>query len=146
MRRILFESLLARPLTEAPPAKDDAALMELAEKNQLDIIIDTASLRADAPVMEVARQLGLNPKTLMLTWGNWELIFTANPQLLERRTKNHPMKHEIVRVGTVVEGSGVVKTSDGQILPDLSSRRFSKNSSFSHGLQGYMDLIATTEI
>jgi Ni,Fe-hydrogenase III small subunit len=30
MRRILFESLLARPLTEAPPAKDDAALAELA--------------------------------------------------------------------------------------------------------------------
>src|SRR6202047_3468588 len=30
MRRILFESLLARPLTEAPPAKDDALLAELA--------------------------------------------------------------------------------------------------------------------
>src|ERR1700737_2394471 len=29
MRRILFESLLARPLTEAPPAKDDALLAEL---------------------------------------------------------------------------------------------------------------------
>jgi Ni,Fe-hydrogenase III small subunit len=32
MRRILFESLLARPLTEAPPAKDGAALAELAER------------------------------------------------------------------------------------------------------------------
>jgi Ni,Fe-hydrogenase III small subunit len=30
MRRILFEGLLARPLTEAPPAKDDAVLAELA--------------------------------------------------------------------------------------------------------------------
>ena len=30
MRRILFESLLARPLTEAAPAKDDAVLAELA--------------------------------------------------------------------------------------------------------------------
>src|SRR4051812_49979564 len=30
MRRILFEGLLARPLTEAPPAKGDAALAELA--------------------------------------------------------------------------------------------------------------------
>src|SRR6266853_52246 len=30
MRRILFESLSARPLTEAPPAKDDSALTELA--------------------------------------------------------------------------------------------------------------------
>jgi Ni,Fe-hydrogenase III small subunit len=30
MRRILFESLVARPLTEAPPAKDDAVLAELA--------------------------------------------------------------------------------------------------------------------
>src|SRR5262247_2257792 len=30
MRRILFESLLRRPLTEAPPARDDAMLAELA--------------------------------------------------------------------------------------------------------------------
>jgi len=30
MRRILFENLARRPLTEAPPPKDDAALAELA--------------------------------------------------------------------------------------------------------------------
>jgi Ni,Fe-hydrogenase III small subunit len=30
MRRILFESLMRRPLTEAPPPKDEAALAELA--------------------------------------------------------------------------------------------------------------------
>ena len=30
MRRILFESLVRRPLTEVPPAPDDAALTELA--------------------------------------------------------------------------------------------------------------------
>jgi Ni,Fe-hydrogenase III small subunit len=30
MRRILFESLVRRPLTEVPPARDDAALAELA--------------------------------------------------------------------------------------------------------------------
>ena len=30
MRRILFEALLRRPATEAPPAPDDAALAELA--------------------------------------------------------------------------------------------------------------------
>jgi Ni,Fe-hydrogenase III small subunit len=30
MRRLLLESLLARPLTEAPPAHDDAVLAELA--------------------------------------------------------------------------------------------------------------------
>jgi len=32
MRRILFESLVRRPLTEAPPGKDDAALAELARR------------------------------------------------------------------------------------------------------------------
>jgi Ni,Fe-hydrogenase III small subunit len=32
MRRILFESLARRPLTEAAPAKDDAALAELAAR------------------------------------------------------------------------------------------------------------------
>jgi Ni,Fe-hydrogenase III small subunit len=32
MRRILFESLVRRPLTEAPPGKDDAALAELASR------------------------------------------------------------------------------------------------------------------
>jgi len=32
MRRILFESMLSRPLTEAPPNADDAMLAELAGK------------------------------------------------------------------------------------------------------------------
>ena len=32
MRRILIESMLSRPLTEAPPAADDAMLAELAGK------------------------------------------------------------------------------------------------------------------
>jgi Ni,Fe-hydrogenase III small subunit len=32
MRRILFESLIARPLTEPPPRPDEAALAELAGK------------------------------------------------------------------------------------------------------------------
>jgi Ni,Fe-hydrogenase III small subunit len=31
MRRILFENLLKRPLTEDPPSRDDAALAELAK-------------------------------------------------------------------------------------------------------------------
>ena len=32
MRQILFESLLARPLTETAPARSDAALVELARQ------------------------------------------------------------------------------------------------------------------
>src|SRR4051794_16149937 len=39
MRRILFESLVRRPLTEAPPTKDDAMLAELAAQ------VDRASRR-----------------------------------------------------------------------------------------------------
>src|SRR5438128_9994627 len=31
MRKLLFESLLQAPLTEAPPSRDDAALAELAQ-------------------------------------------------------------------------------------------------------------------
>ncbi len=34
MRKILFESLLRRPLTEPPPAADDAALAELAAQRR----------------------------------------------------------------------------------------------------------------
>jgi Ni,Fe-hydrogenase III small subunit len=39
MRRTLLEGMLSRPLTEAPPAPDDAALAELAGK------LDTAARR-----------------------------------------------------------------------------------------------------
>jgi Ni,Fe-hydrogenase III small subunit len=39
MRRTLLEGMLSRPLTEAPPAADDAALAELAGK------LDTAARR-----------------------------------------------------------------------------------------------------
>jgi thiamine monophosphate kinase len=122
------------------------ALMEIAEKNTVDIVVDVSSLKAPPPVREVARQLKLSPKALMLTWGNWELIFTADPEVLNLKMRDHPMKDEIIRLGSVIEGTGVVKTAGGKLLPDLSSRRFSKDSSFSHGLQAYLKRIGMTKL
>jgi thiamine-monophosphate kinase len=115
------------------------ALTELAEKNNVDIVVDVPSLVPPAAVREVARQLKIDPRVLMFTWGNWELIFTADPESLNLRTRDHPIREEIIRLGSVSEGSGTVKMHpSGKLLPDLSSRRFTKESSFSHGLQAYL--------
>ena len=46
MRRILLDSLLRRPLTEAAPAADDAALAELAERQRSDLPTSSRILKA----------------------------------------------------------------------------------------------------
>jgi thiamine-monophosphate kinase len=114
---------------------------EIAAVNGLDIVIDTSGLRPAPAVFEVARQLDIDPKVLMLTWGNWELIFTANESELRNRLAGHPILNELIVLGQVTSGKGKVyldKVRGGTQLPDLSSKRFSAKSSFTHGIDGYM--------
>jgi thiamine monophosphate kinase len=120
---------------------------ELADKNEVDLIIDVERLKPAIPVSLVAKQLGMDPIALMLTWGNWELIFTANKNEIEKHFDGHPLLDEMIYLGEVVEGEGRVFSGKSKIpLPDLSSKRFSTTSSFSHGFEQYVEVIRSARI
>ncbi len=114
---------------------------ELAERNGVDIVIRGSALTPTPAVGEVARQMNIDPQVLMLTWGNWELIFTAQRRQLSNLLDGHPIRDEIIFLGDVTEGNGRVwfnSRGRKRKLPDLSSQRFSPMSSFTHGLERYI--------
>ncbi len=121
-----------------------ACFKEIASKNQIDFIISRSALLPDMVVEKVAFQLGIDPKVLMLTWGNWELVFTANRERLLYKLNEHPIESEIVWIGESVRGSGIVcydSLDNRNIIPELSSKRFDERSSFTHGIEKYMEYL-----
>jgi thiamine-monophosphate kinase len=120
-----------------------ACLAELAAKNRLDLMVDGAALVPDEPVREVAGQLGVDPRKLLLSWGNWELVFTVRRDATEvmldlAREHNFPA----AIIGEMREGAGEVwltSADEKYRLTDFSSERFTNTSYFTHGVKSYME-------
>jgi len=53
------------------------AIRTLAKANEMNFILDTDYLKPCESVSLVGNFLDIDPKVLMLTWGNFELVFTA---------------------------------------------------------------------
>jgi hypothetical protein len=145
----IIESRRVRLFTEKNYAVGPTAcLYEMAAKNSgVDFIIKRGELRPSTAVAEVARQMNIDPKVLMLTWGNWELVFTAPIDELHVRL-GPPIAAELIYLGDVVDGSGRVRfdTKTGADVPNIGSYRFTKNSTFSHGLARYIDELKQIKI
>jgi thiamine-monophosphate kinase len=142
--RILAESGL---VTACMDSSDGVAgcLTELALKNGLDVIIDGAALVPDPAVSEVASALSIDPRKLMLSWGNWELVLTVSPESadsIQRLADKH--QFPLSFIGTTREGTGSVLLATGESLhqvTNFASERFTGTSYFTHGLRSYMELL-----
>jgi thiamine-monophosphate kinase len=117
-------------------------LQELALKNLADVVVE-APLLAPHPVVEqVAQRAAIDPRKLMLSWGDWQLVCTVRPQdantVIASLQSTGTVCHDI---GRIAEGSGrVVLEEDGKqrLITNFASERFSPTSFFSHGLEAYI--------
>jgi thiamine-monophosphate kinase len=147
--RLLAQS---RVVTACMDASDGvgACLTELGERNGLDIVIDGDSLVPHVAVTEVAAQLGVDSRKLMLAWGNWELVFTARPEsakLLQVLAAEQGFPFSVI--GTTCAGSGKVWTAVGgapRQVANFASERFTRTSYFTHGLKSYMRWLIDTPL
>lgn len=121
------------------------ALKGIASSSGLTVAVDPESFRPDPSVSEIAEAVAIDPYKLMLAWGNWELVFTADARLGDRiGEKVAGLPSQLHRVGKCVEGNhGVtMKTPQGGIsLTDVSSARFAPTSYLSCGLEAYVDFL-----
>jgi thiamine-monophosphate kinase len=144
--RLLEGRLLAQSgvVTACMDASDGvgACLTELGARNSLDIVIDGDSLVPHTAVAEVAAQFGIDPRKLMLAWGNWELVCTVRPEsakLLRVLATEHGFPLSVI--GTTCAGSGKVWAAVGgaqRQVANFASERFTRTSYFTHGLKSYM--------
>jgi thiamine-monophosphate kinase len=120
-------------------------LYELALVNKIDIVISSDSLLAHPVVKNVAELAKIDPRKLMFSWGNWELVCTIPAQAVKAA------KVLIESLGTPFYDIGEVHTGSGKVwlrengrtglLTNFASERFSQTSFFTHGLDAYYEYL-----
>lgn len=122
---------------------------EIARQSNVDIEIDWNALKPSQPVEIVGKRSGIDPRLIMLTWGNFELVFTADDEELERRFSGTDFFQTLRRVGVVKKGAGKAKLKKSNELvsiPDLSSYRFQKNTSLLGGVESYFKILREMQV
>lgn len=120
---------------------------EIARLSGVDIEIDLDAIEPEpfGAVDLVSKQSKIDPRALMLTWGNFELVFTADDEELERKFSGTPgFLSSIRRVGEVKSGRGKAFIKSGRTrssIPDLSSTRFKKGTSLISGIDAYYEAL-----
>lgn len=119
-----------------------ACFTEIAAQSRVDLNIDIDRLEASDAVRAVAESVGVDARKLMVSWGDWQLVCTADrKRLAEIRSTMAELHCPVAVVGWVSEGTGLVWAHDNRgrrgPLGDFASTRFSSSSYFSHGLEEY---------
>lgn len=116
------------------------SLEELGAKNGLRVELDLVQIRGASSALSTQ----LDPVRYWLGWGDWIVLAAVRPEnqlaFVEEASKiNHP----VVKVGQFSKGAGVLLIDDGRerYAERLESERFAKDSWFSSGLQGYVQLL-----
>jgi thiamine-monophosphate kinase len=118
-------------------------LLEIARVNSLDVVVESDRMVPSRSVGEVASQLEIDHRKLMLSWGNWELVFTAPPsagEVIQRLADVEDLPIQLI--GRVTSGEGrVLLDQHGSLSPitDFSSQRFVPTSYFTHGIDSFTD-------
>ena len=126
-------------------------LYELAELNNLSMQIYDNELRPNQLLEKFCSKNDYDHRNLMLSWGGWELIFTCRPDKIDMLRKVfHENSCDFNVIGQVIpkESNAVTLIKDDKkyFIQDFSSKRFSKNSYFSHGLEAYIEQLKCTHI
>jgi len=125
-----------------------AALELLAASNSLDILLDESLVPIPSCVAQVAAREKLDPLSLALSWGDWQLVFTASPENADELVRSinelgSPC-HRVGKVSVSREGRLLLTSGDlGTARPirSFGSERFTASSYFTHGLESYVELL-----
>lgn len=121
------------------------SLFKLAAASGVDIIVENETLIPKASVQAVASAIRLDPRKLMLTWGDWQLVATVRPSSIDAVRRIATSLGDPVHViGHVERGGGDVRLRDGTkegTLTNFTSERFTPASIFTHGLGAFRDLL-----
>jgi thiamine-monophosphate kinase len=122
-----------------------ATFEQLAIINDCRLVIDCGSL-----IVTNAERLGIDPCRLWLGWGDWNLVVAIAPddmKLLQNAANSTGVP--ITQIGVAEAGPRGVWLSRGEkSIPAarLESERFSKDSWFSSGIQGYIECLKSVPV
>lgn len=129
------------------------SIRAIAKASDKSIAVDLHTDMIDDWVAEVSNILGVEPYSLLLAWGDWQVVFTTAQADLEKSIDlitNHGFSSQII--GTVT-----AKNKDDKLVslfqngrevnvPDLESRRFDSSSYMTNGLQWWIEKIKMAKL
>ncbi len=151
-RPLIQESLAIQSLGITSTAIDcsdglGGALTSIAAASAIAIHIDFNNFSVDPAVEGVATRLGLELESLLLAWGDWQLVIAISPAEYSR------LKNELAPFGCPVDLIGTCEMGDGLLAKpfgadlyspvkrSFASKRFEHLSYLTHGLNGYAETL-----
>jgi thiamine-monophosphate kinase len=126
-----------------------ASVLTLARNNGLGVRLNLDDVDMPEAVRFVSQALDVSPVRLALGWGDWQLLVTVAPSLVnELRTVARADGTHAHVIGEMVSGEDVMLEyhhEQGRLLP-LDSERFASSSWFLHGLDSYEQTLLTAPL
>ncbi len=121
-------------------------LVQLASANSLTIKLDLSRLSVRRGISTIT----VDPARLWLGWGDWNVIAAVSTQKLDRASElSAEVGTRVIRIGEFLSGRPQVLLTRGtqtRVAPRLESERFSRDSWFATGIQGYIDLLLSVKL
>lgn len=126
-------------------------LYELANINGVSIMIHEKLLNPNPMLSEYCGLRKIDYRNLMLSWGGWDLVFTCPKDKvseLQNIFKKNNLGFSVIGEVVPRESSPVMicNNDDISVIRDFSSKRFSKNSYFSYGLNACISPLLENQI
>jgi thiamine-monophosphate kinase len=124
-----------------------SSLATLSRLNHVGFDLNEDGFTYPASVEYVAGKTSLDPIRFSLGWGDMQLVCTVRPEDLGRLKEDAASCSVPISVlGTVVEGNDInlnYRGERGRLMP-LRSERFTQDSMFTAGLQGYAEQLSSS--
>jgi thiamine-monophosphate kinase len=122
-------------------------LQELALKSHVDVIVDADKLHPHPAVQAAAADWGVDYRKLMLSWGDWQLVFTSSKSNSDNVAETvRALGTPVLAIGSIQDGTGRVWLNEKGVhlrITNFSSERFSGTSFFTHGIEAYLNSLKT---
>jgi thiamine-monophosphate kinase len=123
-----------------------SAVASLAAASGVAAVLQAEALRPPH-VKEIASRAGVNPTTLGLAWGDWQLVFTVSPSKVAW-LKESEVPGQVTVIGHIEGGRhGVFASEEGCEPREIHIRgdqRFAEASYFTDGLRGYVEVLRSS--
>lgn len=111
----------------------------------IDLHVDLSPAKPEGVVARVATAHGIDVRKLQLSWGDWQLVCTAEQAAVKDiSAAMSEMGCPMRVVGWVTAGQGRVWMHDESgtgILNYVASERFTSQSYFTHGIEQYIEIL-----
>lgn len=125
-------------------------LYELAELNKISIIVEDSLLLPNEKLKKYCELQGTDYRNYMMALGGWELVFGCRKEdvrKLQLLFRQNNTDFKVIGYASSYEAGTVLLHKNETLyrINDFSSRRFSRESMFSHGLAPIIDMLSANQ-